>query len=138
MVGHRHKTLFLDTNIFVYYFASHPQFGHQVRQIFEALSQDKFRAITSVITLTELLSLSGSDKEVDTLKNHFLETPNLEIIDLNQEISIEAARIRREYKFRTPDAIQLATAINSRAEVFVTNDKKLKKFKEIKVTGLKI
>ena len=63
----------------------------------------------------------------------FLETPNLKIKNLDSEIAIEAARIRRKYGFQTPDAIELATAVVAKADAFITNDKRLMKFNEIKV-----
>ena len=39
--------------------------------------------------------------------------------------------LRTKYGVKTPDAIHLATAIEHKADVFVTNDRQLKKVKEI-------
>ena len=47
------------------------------------------------------------------------------------EIGEVAAEVRREYGFRLPDSIQLATALHSKSQAFVTNDRRLKKFKEL-------
>ena len=44
---------------------------------------------------------------------------------LIQEIAEEAARLRAAHKIRTPDSIQLATAINGGASFFLTNDDRL-------------
>ncbi|WP_273698707.1 PIN domain-containing protein [Syntrophothermus sp.] len=44
---------------------------------------------------------------------------------LTLPIAVRSAQIRAEYRLRTPDAIQLATAIESQATLFVTNDLKL-------------
>jgi len=52
---------------------------------------------------------------------------------INAQISETAAELRAKYSFiRTPDAIQIATAINTEADFFITNDKKLKGLSEIK------
>lgn len=93
-------------------------------------------AVTSIITLLEILSVNAPESRIRELEKLFSETPNLEVLAVSHEISVVAARIRRQYKFRTPDAIQMATALNSKAKAFITNDNKLKKFKEIKVIML--
>ena len=43
-------------------------------------------------------------------------------VPLSSEIAEEAARLRSENNIRTPDAIQMATAILHGAESFLTND----------------
>ena len=131
------KIIGLDTNIFIYYFQGHPQFGASVKKIFESLVAANVKAITSSITLIELLSLKIPETEVDALKALYLETPNLTPIDVNQTIGIEAARIRREYGYRLPDAIQLATCLYAKADKFITNDLRLKNFPEVKMDIIK-
>lgn len=44
--------------------------------------------------------------------------------------------LRVNYNLKTPDAIHLATAIEHKADVFITNDKQLKKVKEIAILYL--
>jgi predicted nucleic acid-binding protein len=52
---------------------------------------------------------------------------NIEIYDIDIEISKQAAILRAEHNFRTPDAIQIATGIVKGADLFLTNDINLKK-----------
>ncbi len=132
----RYKLISLDTNIFVYYFQKNPQFGPIVKNLFQDFSKFKTEIITSSISLTELLSVKTSFVLINTLQQEFLSIPFLETIPVSNNIAIEAARIRRIYEFKLADSIQLATAIKSKAEVFITNDDKLKKFKELKVVLL--
>lgn len=137
MNGNVKNTLIaLDTNIFIYYFQQHPQFGSSAKDVFESLTTGKAKGITSIITLIELLSLTGTQENTDKLKALFLETPNLAIFDVTQIIGIEAARIRRNYGYRLPDSIQLATSLFAKAKTFITNDSKLLCFKEINVRML--
>jgi predicted nucleic acid-binding protein len=49
---------------------------------------------------------------------------------------LKAAQIRARYQIRTPDAIQLAAAIEFGARVFLTNDDRLRKVTEIEVIVL--
>ncbi|OGE64802.1 hypothetical protein A3I48_01575 [Candidatus Daviesbacteria bacterium RIFCSPLOWO2_02_FULL_36_7] len=61
----------------------------------------------------------------------------MEIYQVDEKIAVESARIRRKYSFRLLDSIQLATALYAKAQAFITNDDRLKKFKELKVILLK-
>ena len=45
----------------------------------------------------------------------------------------EAADLRARFNLRTPDAIQVATAIIAGAQAFITNDARLKSVTEIPV-----
>lgn len=123
----------LDTNIFIYQFHRHPQFVDKTKFIFGLLEEEKIQATTSTITIIELLAFHATEVILEKIKDAFLTTPNLAVREVSQEIAFEAARIRRRYNFRLPDAIQLATAKLNRAQAFITNDKRLKKFKELKI-----
>jgi predicted nucleic acid-binding protein len=56
---------------------------------------------------------------------------------VDRAIAERAATIRAVHGFRTPDALHLATAHLAGADVFVTNDDKLRSFSGVKVIGLK-
>ena len=65
--------------------------------------------------------------------DRLVETTDMEIVEVNQEIAKKAAQIRAEYKgFKAMDAIQLAVACLTKCALFLTNDKQLRQFKEIK------
>lgn len=57
----------------------------------------------------------------------------IEITDVTAVIAEHAALLRAKYNLRTPDAIQLATAIEYGADYFLTNDNRLKSVSEISV-----
>lgn len=124
----------LDTNIFIYYFGKSSEFGQAAKRVFDNLTNSKTSAVTSVISLFELLShrelTIGDAREIE---EKFFEIPNLEIVDVSRSISTAAADIRRKYGFRLADAIQLATSVEVNVPTFITNDEGLKKFKELKV-----
>lgn len=127
------KLVALDSNIFIYNFEKNPQFLEKVKIIFSLLQRQKLKAVTSTVSLIESLSYPSPPKVLRAIKKGFATLGNLNIVDVNFKISLETARIRREYKFRLPDSIQLATAKVNKAQVFITNDARLKQFKEIKV-----
>ncbi len=128
------KNTALDTNVFIYYFENNANFGRSAKLIFDKLTNNQLRAITNITSLAEILSSPKlSNEAVKKTKRLFLSVPNLEIYQVDENIALESARIRREYGFRLLDAIQLATAKYGRAKTFITNDENLKKFKEVKV-----
>lgn len=129
----KYKLLGLDSNIFIYQFEENPEFIQTTEKVFELLERDKIQAVTSIISIVEALSYPAPIKVLKMIKNSFETMPNLTILDVNSEVGIEAAKIRRKYGFRLPDSIQLATAKLGKAKAFVTNDQRLKAFKALKV-----
>jgi predicted nucleic acid-binding protein len=130
------KLIGFDSNVFIYYYNEHPEFGLIAKYILDMLSRKKARAVTSVLTLAEILSIKAEVDELSLMKAHILDTPDLSLEEVSQEIALEAGRIRRIYGFRMPDAVQLATALDARVDMFITNDRQLKSFKEVPVVLL--
>lgn len=127
------KYIGLDSNLFIYNLEQHPQFVKYTDIIFNKLALNKLKAVTSIISLTEILSYPETAKVEIELINDFFNTPNTKIVDVDKNIAIMAAKIRREYGLRLGDAVQLATALVSKAKAFITNDQRLQKFKKIKI-----
>jgi len=58
------------------------------------------------------------------------------LADVDNDIAMEAARLRASHKLKIPDAIQLATGLINGADAFITNDDSFKKIKHIDVIVL--
>jgi predicted nucleic acid-binding protein len=100
------------------------------------MDRGHFRATTSVISLLEVLVLPLRKNEpllAESYRQLLLESENLSVASLNAEIVEQAAKIRAVHNYSVPDAIQIATAINSGASVFVTSDAALASFQELQV-----
>ncbi|MDP3758373.1 MAG: PIN domain-containing protein [Candidatus Daviesbacteria bacterium] len=130
------KLIALDSNIFIYNLEQNSQYISSTDEIFNRLGLNKLKAVTSIISLTEILSYPKTDSVVKQITEDFYNTPNLKIIEVGQEVAVEAAEIRRDYGFKLPDAVQLATAVFVKAKAFVTNDHRLKSFKKLKIISL--
>ena len=61
----------------------------------------------------------------------FTNYPHLRWVDLTTDIADLAARLRAEHTLKTPDAIQIASALASGATGLVCNDKSFRKVQEI-------
>lgn len=124
------KTIALDSMIFIYLFDQNEQFVEDSERIIKLAEQGKTTVVTSTVSLLESLSplkYQTDDHAQNTILNFFFRTLNIHVVDVNTQITLEGARLRREHKYlRTPDAIQLATALIHHADRFITNDTKLK------------
>jgi predicted nucleic acid-binding protein len=132
----KHKIIGLDSMLFIYHFEKHKAFWQKTKKVFELLEKGKFSGITSVITLIEILTKPKKENNYYLVKEYkeLLTTfPHLEISDVNLEIGDLASSLRAKYNLTTPDAILLASSLNSKASGFITSDIRLKKVKEIEV-----
>ncbi|WP_456473926.1 type II toxin-antitoxin system VapC family toxin [Candidatus Pyrohabitans sp.] len=132
------KVIGIDTSPLIYFIESE-RFSNVVDPIFELIDKGECEGVTSTITLLEVLVQPYRLTREDLVKKYseiLLNSRNLQVYPVYSEIAIEAAKLRAKYGIRTPDAIQIATAIYAGAYVFITNDKRLKKVKEVEVTLL--
>lgn len=59
-----------------------------------------------------------------------------EVLTLSTEVMDLATKIRAVYGFRTPDAIHFAAATLAKCDLFLTNDLRLKQYKEVQVDSV--
>ncbi len=126
----------LDTAIFIYVLEEHPHYAARAEKILSAVERGMVSAIFASIGIIEILTGPKKKNRYDLaaeyreLIAHF---PNLTIMGLSEPIIERASDLRARYGIATPDAIHIATAAVFGADVFITNDKNLKKVKEIPV-----
>lgn len=66
----------------------------------------------------------------------FFQRRRLRIVDVSAAAIERATELRARYRFKTPDAIHLATAIEAQADLFLTGDADLQRCTEAKVEVL--
>ncbi len=129
----------IDTMVFIYHVEEHPVYCRITESFFDAVEKGRHTAVTSVITLLEMLvkpKIENNPEAVKDYRDTLLTFPNLKILDVDMRVSDTASDLRAKYNIRTPDAIQIATAILAGAGTFLTNDESLKRVREIKVSLL--
>jgi predicted nucleic acid-binding protein len=133
------KKIFLDTAPLIYFIEEHPYYASSLNELFISEGKPFCQLVSSVITLTEVLVLPMREGKNDLAQKYetiLLNSPSIEIVEINVEIAKITAQLRAKYSLKTPDAIQIATAIYCTADYFLTNDKRLKSIKEIKIITL--
>ncbi|MGA3019499.1 MAG: PIN domain-containing protein [Bryobacteraceae bacterium] len=121
----RHRLISLDTSVFIYQLESNARYLPLTDHIFSWLEGPHSKAVTSTITMTELLVQpyrESDDQRVDEFYGLLSTYPNLDWIAPNLEIADVAARLRALHRLQTPDALQAATAEHAGATGFITND----------------
>lgn len=130
------QVIAFDTAVLIYYFEDHPILANRSRALLLPVILGKAQGIFATIGLIELLVAPkklGNKVLEQQYKSNLFNFTHLKITNLNEGIIDQAAGLRAKYGLRTPDAIHLATAIFSHADIFVTNDRSLKKVKEIAI-----
>jgi predicted nucleic acid-binding protein len=128
--------LFLDTAPFIYFFEQHPDYFPPLETLFTRLYETGAQAITSVITYIELTThpaRQGEEKLVRKYRDYLANSDNISLFPLDINIADHVVHLRAKYHFKTPDAIQLGTAVACGADYIITNDTAWKGFDEVEV-----
>ena len=128
--------LYLDTAPFIYYIEDDPSYADTVARLFEYLLQGNDLIVTSVVTFTETLTKpvkTGDAVLIQRYERLFLATHNVVLVPVDITIARHAARLRAQHNLRTPDAIQIASAIAQNCQAVLTNDKGLQLVTEVPI-----
>lgn len=127
--------IFLDTTPIIYFLDEDANFGEKVRNIFEEIILSGKKMLSSVITCEEYLVYpykTGNQEKIDVFFE-FTEDCDITLCDVNLKIAKKAAQIRARYTdFKAMDSLQLAMACEIGCDLFLTNDKQLRRFKELR------
>jgi len=122
------KKVFWDTNLFIYLIEENKLHLNKVHNLLQFLEENEYEIITSTLTLGEILTKPYKDNRLDLVETYKDFFSDMELVELNSEIASLFAQIRADYGIKTPDAVQLASAIYAKADLFVTNDDRLSWF----------
>ena len=114
----------LDTSVFLYQLEANAKYLSLTDAVFAWVERTGHEAVTSTITMTELLVPSyrhNNEYRVDEFYGLLSTYPNLGWMAPDLAAADIAARLRATYKLRTPDALQAATAILAQATGCITN-----------------
>ncbi|HZZ43250.1 MAG TPA: PIN domain-containing protein [Tepidisphaeraceae bacterium] len=116
---------YLDTNVFIYTLNAFPTLAPILTRLFTIIDIGQLQAITSELTLAELLVKPMRDGDIhaqQTCQSILLNNPRLTLMPIARHTLIESARLRAGSTLKLPDALHLATAILSGCDIFLTND----------------
>ena len=135
----RHKIIGIDTSPFIYHLENDRAYSGLTVGLFEMVEKGGVKAVTSVITLMEILvrpKMLGDKEAIEDYRFVLKTFPNLALKPIDEACAERASDLRAEYGVKPPDALQAATALTSNATCLVTNDDKLKRIRELDVLVL--
>jgi predicted nucleic acid-binding protein len=137
----RGQRICIDTAPIIYFIEHQVRYRNIIRPVFAEIAAGNIEAITSTITLLEVLVhplKNGDETLAEKYRDILLSSQGLTTFEILHEVSEMASRLRAKYPIRTPDAIQIAVGILIlyRASFFLTNDPNLRKVSEIKILVL--
>jgi predicted nucleic acid-binding protein len=131
--------VFIDTAPIIYYIEGSTGFFSVVDAFFQGLLLRSIKAIVSPVTLAECLVMPVRLKNAEVQQsfiNFLTNTKEIEMVDIDVTVGRQAAELRVSYGLKLPDALQIAVAIRTGCDCFLTNDAALKRVTEIQVLVL--
>jgi len=134
------KTVVLDTAPLIYFIEQHPKYIDILRPFFQAVARGESRVVTSTVTLIEVLvhPLRNGDEALARQYNDILlSSPHVSTLPVTFSTAQGAAELRASHGLKTPDAIQVATALRHEADAILTNDRDLSGIEGLQVLRLR-
>jgi predicted nucleic acid-binding protein len=119
------KTVYLDTNIFIYALEGVEPWASLLREAFAGMEAREWRAVTSELSLAESLVRPyqmGREDLVQVYQAALSSRDGLILAPLDVAILMAAARLRALFGFKLPDAMHAATAQAHGCQAILTND----------------
>lgn len=121
--------VYLDTNIFIYALEGYPTFRTALTTLFDALDRQELTAVTGELTLAEALVKPFLDRSVEREAAYLRmlqPSASLQMLPVNRDVLVAAARLRADTNIKLSDAIHAATAQIAGCSYFLTNDSRVK------------
>jgi predicted nucleic acid-binding protein len=129
----------IDTAPFIYFVELNHEYHSLLLPLFTGINAGELMAITSTVTVAEVMVVPLRLGKVDITERYLdllLNSRGLDVVAIDVSAAKMAAALRARYNVRLPDAIQLAVAIGSGCDTFVTNDRSLKAVTDLNVIVL--
>jgi predicted nucleic acid-binding protein len=133
------QRLAIDTAPIIYYVENHLLYADKMELVFQLIQAAQTEIISSIVTLTEVLTKPLRVGDVGLEKSYhelFYSTGTITLVPIDRSTALLAADLRARYNLRTPDAFQIAVAIHTGCDAFLTNDLGIKRVTKLRVLVL--
>ena len=117
--------ILVDSAPIIYFLEDHTGLAARYAPIFERAESAEHEIVISTVTLAEVLAgplRTGNERLAEKYRGALLAIAG-QCVDLSPAIAVRAARIRARSRLRLPDAVQMATALETACTAFVTHDR---------------
>lgn len=116
----------VDSAPIIYLLEDHAVFAPRYAPLFERAEAQHYELVISTVTLAEVLTgplRVGDSALAETYRAALTSPPTWRVVDLDASIAHRAAQIRARSRLRLPDAVQMATALETSSIALVTHDR---------------
>lgn len=116
----------VDAAPIIYALERHIRFASRYALFFERAEAGDYELVIATVTLTEVLTgplRTGNEALAERYRRALSARPMWRPTDLTASIAHRAARLRGSFKLRLPDAVQVATALETASIALVTHDR---------------
>ena len=128
--------IYLDACILIYLVeAASPFHAIVARRLLQHQADPASRLVTSRLSCLEcrMRPIRDNDRELLSAFDRLFSANRMVIVEITAEVVASATNLRARYGFKTPDAIHLASAIEGKADLFLTGDSTLARCADIAV-----
>ena len=130
--------IYVDSNIVIYMIEQPAQFGLRASARLAALTKAGDDIVVSELTRLECRSnvVAAANPRLLGQYDTFFSQAVARVMPLSRAVVDRATEIRGRYRFKTPDSLHLAAAVEAGSQVFLTNDLRLSRFPDLLVEWL--
>jgi predicted nucleic acid-binding protein len=125
--------------LLIYFLEQTDNLGDIAASVMTSIAQGGTLGIISTLALLEVQVKPYKINNLPLADHYYanlIRLPNCRWVELTYAIADQAAQLRAKYNISAPDAIHLATAIESGATAFVTNDMDMPQVEELELLCL--
>lgn len=115
----------LDSSTFIYFIEAHLQYLPVIEPVFSSIASGDIKAVTASLTLLEVLVIplrANRPALAAEYERILTRSSGITLVPLDQDLLRLAAHLRATTTLKTPDALQLAAALESGCSTFLTGD----------------
>jgi uncharacterized protein len=133
---------YIDSNIFLYpilYSDKEEPKVNRAKEVLLSIETGELRAFTSTLTWDEVVWVvrkTMGKNEAVSQGQKLLGFLNLEFIPADENILSQAQALMAKYNLNPRDAIHVASALDRKLKIVISDDEDLEKVKELKRTSL--
>jgi predicted nucleic acid-binding protein len=130
-------TVLIDTNPIIYWFENSPR-AVPFESVFADVHAGRIAALVTPITVAEVVSgplRAGKEALAERYRQAMTASEGFSVRDINADVAMLAARLRLRHALKLPDAIQLATAVQSGCFALISRDRDFRNVTDVLVLG---
>jgi predicted nucleic acid-binding protein len=111
----------IDSAPLIYLVEKHPNYSERMIFILRYLSEGLIDAVSSTLLLTEVLAQPLRMEKAELVNDYediLQNSVGFQLIPVDEVIARRAAQLRAQYNLKTPDALHVATALETGCQAF--------------------